>query len=113
MDARDVDQAVAGLRETLAPHAGADWQARAGDLDWTCAQTAAHVAHDLAAYAAQVASGSAGAYLPFDLVVRDGTDPARILAVIGACARLLSAALDAAGPDARAWHWGPTDPAGF
>ena len=113
MDARDVEQAVAGLRETLSPHVSADWQARAGDLEWSCAQTAAHVAHDLTAYAGQVASGSADAYLPFDLVVRDGTPPARILAVIGACGRLLGAALDAAGPAARAWHWGPTDPAGF
>ena len=33
--------------------------------------------------------------------------------MVVACGRLLSSALAAAGPDARAWHWGATDPSGF
>ena len=36
-----------------------------------------------------------------------------MLTVVRACAGLLAAAVDAAPPDARAWHWGPCDPAGF
>lgn len=91
----------------------ADWSARAGALDWTCLATAEHVAHDLLAYAAQLAGRPGDAYLPLDLTVRPGTHPADVLGVVAACATLLRHELDAAGPDARAWHWGPTDPGGF
>ena len=52
----DVDQAVAEMVRVLSPHAARDWQVRAGSLDWSCWQTAAHVAHDLLAYAGQVAA---------------------------------------------------------
>jgi hypothetical protein len=47
----DVDQAVAEMMRVLSPHEAQDWQVRAGSLDWSCWQTAAHVAHDLLAYA--------------------------------------------------------------
>ena len=33
--------------------------------------------------------------------------------MVRACAGLLAAAVDAAPPDTRAWHFGPCDPAGF
>jgi hypothetical protein len=82
-------------------------------LDWTCWTTAAHVAHDLLAYAAQVAALPGGAYLPCDLVIQTEAAPLDVLQVVIACGRLLSDAVFAAGPDARAWHWGPTDPGGF
>ncbi|NJC85735.1 maleylpyruvate isomerase N-terminal domain-containing protein [Planosporangium mesophilum] len=113
MDSRDVDRAVAEMVRVLTPHASRDWRARAGSLDWSCWTTAAHVAHDLLAYAGQVAAGAGDGYLPYDLVVRAGTPPRDVLGVVTACGRLLSGALSAAGPDARAWHWGPTDPGGF
>jgi hypothetical protein len=99
--------------DVLAPHASADWERPAGGLTWSCRATAAHVAHDLLAYAGQVAGRPGDAYLPFDLVVRPGTPPAGILRVVTACGRLLSTALAAAAPETRAWHWGPTDPGGF
>jgi hypothetical protein len=113
MDSRDVDEAVAEMVRVLTPYASEDWQVRAGSLDWTCWTTAAHVAHDLLAYAAQVAALPGSAYLPCDLVIQTEAAPLDVLQVVTACGKLLSNAVFAAGPDARAWHWGPTDPGGF
>ena len=101
------------MTRVLTPHEAADWQCPAGTLDWSCWTTAAHVAHDLMAYAVQVAARPGDAYLPFDLVIRDDASPRDLLRVVAGCARLLSDALAAAGSTARAWHWGPTDPSGF
>ncbi|GIJ76779.1 maleylpyruvate isomerase N-terminal domain-containing protein [Micromonospora phaseoli] len=114
MDGGDVEQAVAEMVRVLTPHESRDWHAPpAGTLTWSCWTTAAHVAHDLLAYAGQVAARPDGAYLPFDLVVRVDAAPRDILQVVTACGRLLSGAVSAAEPTARAWHWGPTDPGGF
>ena len=52
------------------PHAEANWHVQAGSLEWSCWETAAHIAHDLIAYAGQVAGGATASYLPFDLDVR-------------------------------------------
>jgi hypothetical protein len=109
----DVERAAATMVRVLRPYASADWQVPAGSLDWSCAETAAHVAHDLMAYAGQLAARATDGYLPFDLVMRDGTPPDRTLQVVTACARLLSEAVAAAEPTTRAWHWGPTDATGF
>lgn len=95
------------------PYESADWGRPAGTLDWSCWTTAAHVAHDLLAYAGQLAARPEDAYLPFDLRVRSGARPRDVLRVVQAAGRLLSGALAAAEPSARAWHWGPTDPTGF
>lgn len=113
MGSRHLDQAVGEAVRVLAPHESRDWRVRAGSLDWTCRETAAHIAHDLLAYAGQVAGRPDDAYLPFDLVVSDGATPREVLRVVVACGRLLSSALATADPGARAWHWGPTDPSGF
>jgi Mycothiol maleylpyruvate isomerase N-terminal domain len=113
MNRADVDQAVAEMMRALTPYASQDWQVQAGSLEWTCWSTAAHVAHDLAAYAAQLAAQPVSGYLPFDLVIRADASPSDVLQVVIASGRLLGSALAAAGPGARAWHWGPTDPGGF
>lgn len=97
----------------LTPWEAADWQARAGSLEWTCWQTAAHVAHDLAAYAAQVSSRATEGYLPFDLVTRPGAAPRELLTIVTACGRLLSDAVNSAAAGPVAWHWGMSDAAGF
>jgi hypothetical protein len=109
----DVDQAVAEMVRVLSPHAALDWQVRAGSLDWSCWQTAAHVAHDLLAYAGQVAACPPTAYLPFDLTIAPDASPRAVLQVVTACGRLLSSTVTTASPQARAWHWGACDPAGF
>ncbi|MCX5213814.1 hypothetical protein OG689_31865 [Kitasatospora sp. NBC_00240] len=114
MDERDVDQAVAELLAVLEPQPdGPRWQARAGTLDWTCRETAVHVAHDLLAYAGQLTGRPAAGYLPFDLTVPAGATTAEVLRVVAACGGLLSSALATAAPGTRAWHYGPCDPAGF
>lgn len=48
--AAHIDQAVTASLTVLSPATDADWQLLAGDLEWTCGQTAAHIAHDLLAY---------------------------------------------------------------
>jgi hypothetical protein len=113
MDSSGVDQAVAEMVRVLTTHESADWRRRAGPLEWNCWDTAAHVAHDLLAYAGQVATGADGAYLPFDLVVRQDASPRDLLTIVSGAGRLLSAALAASHPAVRAWHWGPTDLSGF
>ncbi|MFG3602466.1 maleylpyruvate isomerase N-terminal domain-containing protein [Micromonospora chersina] len=113
MDSRDVDQAVAEMVRVLTPHTSADWRRPAGKLDWSCWETAAHVAHDLLAYAGQLAARPDSAYLPFDLVVRDDASPRDVLRIATGAGRLLSIALAASDASVRAWHWGPTDPSGF
>ncbi|MFJ2782204.1 maleylpyruvate isomerase N-terminal domain-containing protein [Kitasatospora sp. NPDC087315] len=114
MNGDDVRAALAELLRALGPHtAGPGWEAPAGLLEWSCRETAAHVAHDLLAYAGQLAARPTDRYLPFDLTVREQADPGEVLAVVTACAHLLATALDAAPPGLRAWHHGPCDPPGF
>lgn len=110
---RHVEEAVAEMVRVLGPYAPADWQVPAGSLDWTCWTTAAHVAHDLTAYAMQLAAREPRRYLPLDLVVRPGIPPREVLEIVTAAGRLLSTTVSAAPPGARAWHWGPADPSGF
>ncbi|MET9886857.1 hypothetical protein ABZZ20_27690 [Streptomyces sp. NPDC006430] len=70
MTGSDVERAATEMVSVLGPRTGADWRVPAGSLDWTCWTTAAHVAHDLLAYAAQVAAQPSDAYLPLDLRAR-------------------------------------------
>ncbi|WP_431678269.1 maleylpyruvate isomerase N-terminal domain-containing protein [Kitasatospora sp. KL5] len=113
MDGRDVDRALTEALGVLVLHEEDDWSVQAGPLTWTCRETAVHIAHDLLAYAGQLAARPRDGYLPFDLTVRPRTPVAELLQVVRAAGGLLSAALAAAGPEARAWHWGPCDPSGF
>ncbi|MFJ8429718.1 maleylpyruvate isomerase N-terminal domain-containing protein [Kitasatospora sp. NPDC094019] len=116
MNGTDVRAALGETAAVLGPAAGAggaDWNAPAGPLEWSCRETAAHLAHDLLAYAGQLAARPADRYLPLDLTVRPDARPAEVLTVVTAAAHLLAIALDAAPPGLRAWHYGPCDPAGF
>lgn len=108
-----VDEAVAEMVAVLMSQVDLDWQVPAGSLEWSCWTTAAHVAHDLAAYAAQVAERANSGYLPFDLQVAPEAAPREVLGVVSACGRLLSNAVANAGPGPVAWHWGMSDAAGF
>jgi uncharacterized protein (TIGR03083 family) len=108
-----VEAAVAEMVTVLLPHADADWSMPAGSLEWTCLATASHVAHDLAAYAGQVAGRATAGYLPFDLQVRQDATPREVLEVVSACGRLLAASVANTEAGAVAWHWGMSDAAGF
>ncbi len=113
IDGGDVEAAVAEMVAVLAPHAAADWGVRAGELEWSCWSTAAHVAHDLVAYAGQVAAKATDAYLPYDLVTAKEASPRQVLSVVEACGYLLGNAVDNAASGPIAWHWGMSDAAGF
>ena len=109
----DVEAAVAEMVAVLAPHIAADWSVRAGALEWSCWSTAAHVAHDLLAYAGQVVGGATEGYLPCDLVTARDASPRQVLSVVEACGRLLGNAVGNASGGPVAWHWGMSDAAGF
>ncbi|MEV0006375.1 hypothetical protein AB0H28_29405 [Micromonospora sp. NPDC050980] len=113
MNGADVRAAATAMAAALLPAADRDWTVRAGDLDWSCWTTAAHVAHDLVGYAGQVAGRRTDGYLPFDLRVRPDAPPAEVLAVAVAAAGMLAAVVDAADLADRGWHWGPCDADGF
>lgn len=110
---RAVAEALDTALGFLGAHTGRDWTVPAGTLEWSCRDTAVHVAHDLLAYAGQLAARSQEAYLPLDLTVRPGAGVPEVLRVVRACGTLLVQTLDRARPQDRAWHWGPCDPAGF
>ncbi|MEU5940941.1 hypothetical protein ABZ807_17505 [Micromonospora sp. NPDC047548] len=86
------------MLRALTPHAHRDWSMPAAGLEWSCWTTAAHVAHDLLAYAGQVGGRPAAGYLPFDLRVHADATPTDVLRVVTACAALLGAAVDTAPP---------------
>lgn len=111
--AADLKLAVDAMSTVLVPAQDQDWRELAGDLEWSCWATAAHIAHDLLAYASQLSVRPPDAYLPIDLLVRAEAPVPAVLEVVRSCAGLLAMALRAAGPDARAWHWGLTDRTGF
>ncbi|MEU9617356.1 GNAT family N-acetyltransferase, partial [Streptomyces sp. NPDC048209] len=80
-----VREALEECLQVLAPHArDRDWTVPAGPLEWSCRDTAAHIAHDLLAYAGQLAARPRDRYLPFDLTVRPEADPQQVLAVLTA-----------------------------
>ena len=109
--------ALEAMTRALSPYAAgpeaADWSVPAEGLTWSCWTTAAHIAHDLLAYAGQVAGRPDDAYLPFDLRVQADATPRQLIQVANAAGSLLATALTAADPGMRAWHWGPCDPIGF
>jgi mycothiol maleylpyruvate isomerase-like protein len=113
MDHQDVRAAVAAMVEVLGSRTDEDWAVPAGPLEWSCRQTAAHIGHDLLAYAGQVAARPPDAYLPFDLHVRPTASPSDVVHVAAACGELLASALATADHSARAWHWGACGPEGF
>ncbi|MEW2427455.1 maleylpyruvate isomerase N-terminal domain-containing protein [Micromonospora sp. NPDC047644] len=113
MTGADLREAADEMTRVLLPHHDRDWSVPAGSLSWSCWTTTAHVAHDLLAYAGQVTGRPDDGYLPYDLRVSPDASPTQVLTVVRACAGLLAAAVDAASPDTRAWHWGLCDPAGF
>ncbi|MFJ5549419.1 hypothetical protein [Streptomyces sp. NPDC093225] len=96
----------------------ADWDRPAGTLEWTCWETAEHLADDLFAYAAQLGPQTphADSDVPFVyrrtapgkpanvvFAERDG-GPAGVVQVLEACGALHVAMVRTAAPQARAHH---------
>jgi hypothetical protein len=100
-------------RTALSPLVRADWSVPARDLEWSCRQTAVHLADAYFAHAARIVAQPQDWFVPAEVVVDDSVDPERLLQVIGACAELLRCAGIVADPRTRAWHpWGTSDTAG-
>jgi hypothetical protein len=112
-EAEQVSAAIRVAEGVLRPLADRDWTRRAGELEWSCAQTAIHLANDLVKYAAQLAGRVDDAYLRFRLVVAPDEPPDELLRIVHSAAQLLVAGVEVAPLDARAWHWGPADRSGF
>ncbi len=105
--------ATSAVLDALEPLADRRWNTRAGDLEWTCHQTAIHVASDLIKCAAQLAGHIDDTYLRFAVMVSPDEPPEELLRIIHGCGRVLGSVVDSSPADARAWHWGPTDASGF
>ncbi|MFF8399055.1 GNAT family N-acetyltransferase [Streptomyces sp. NPDC016172] len=100
-----MEQAVAECVGLLGAVTDRDWDGvRAGRLEWSCRQTAVHIAEDLIAYAGQLAGREQDGYSPFELSLEEGTDNAGALRVIGTMGALLAAAVRTTPRDVRAFH---------
>jgi len=108
----DVRATASACRRALEPVAHADWDRPAGELEWSCRTTLAHVLAALLYYAINLAtrsteprfSGQADPSLPL----------AELLDALEGRASVLAAVCAAAPPDARGAHdWGTPDPSGF
>ncbi|WP_432054728.1 GNAT family N-acetyltransferase [Streptomyces sp. bgisy022] len=103
--ARQVEDAVADCVSALGAAVGRDWRAvRAEGLEWDCRRTAEHIADDLFSYAGQLAGRATDAYVPFGIVLEDGTDNAGALHVIRTAGTLLAATVRSTPRAVRAFH---------
>lgn len=102
--------------QVLRDHAGDDWRAvPAADLEWSCWDTALHVADDLYFYAVQLLYGRQERdHLPTELALDASATVTRLLDAIPVHGELLRRTVVAADPDDRAYHvYGISDPTGF
>ncbi|MEU6123397.1 GNAT family N-acetyltransferase [Streptomyces sp. NPDC047123] len=111
-----IEEAVEHAAKVLRGVAGQDWSVPAGGLDWSCLQTAEHIVGDFVAYACQLTSRAADAYVPFGAVLDEGTGPEGAIDAVEATGRLLAAAVRTTPRGVRAFHpypAGSADAAGF
>jgi hypothetical protein len=109
---QDIRQTAEACRRALGPVADLDWDAPAGDLQWSCRTTLQHLLAALLYYAVNLAlesteprpSGQADPSLPIP----------ELLDALEGRAALLATVCTAAPPDARGAHdWGLADASGF
>ncbi|MFI5978013.1 GNAT family N-acetyltransferase [Streptomyces sp. NPDC051452] len=117
MSGDDVSKAVEGCVAALRPAVDRDWErVGAGSLEWSCRQTAEHVAGALLAYAGQLAGRARDGYVPFSLTLDEGTDNAGLLHVVETAGVLLATTVRTTPPGVRAFHphpFGSADREGF
>ncbi|MFD4546963.1 GNAT family N-acetyltransferase [Streptomyces sp. NPDC058466] len=100
-----VAEAVEGSVALLRTAAGRDWDGvRAGRLEWSCRRTAEHISSDLIAYAGQLAGRATTAYVPFEIVMDDGTDNTGVVDVIETTGALFAAVVRTTPREVRAFH---------
>ncbi|MFF3959828.1 DinB family protein [Streptomyces sp. NPDC001890] len=121
-------QAVAYCVDVLEGVPAAQWQDRAGGLEWTCWETLEHLADDLLTYALRFGLSQPNAVprVPLRISSDRPAGPANVifgdreagseglLTVVEACGGLLATAVDTADPATLAPHvFGASDPEGF
>ncbi len=102
--AKIITDVATQVRSGLTSVAGEDWSTPARDLDWTCRETAAHVADTFFAVAAQLVAQPEQDWVPAEVRTDPAATPDLLLRAIDACARLLRSAVTTAEPGLRAWH---------
>jgi RimJ/RimL family protein N-acetyltransferase len=113
MGGERVTEAVASAVALLRTAVDRDWAGvPAARLEWSCLKTAEHIASDLLAYAGQLAGRAPDAYVPFEIVLEDGTDNAGIIHVIETTGVLLATTLRTTPRAVRAFHPYPFRSAG-
>ncbi|MEV0649574.1 hypothetical protein AB0I28_30385 [Phytomonospora sp. NPDC050363] len=125
---QDVRHAVDLCSDALRGAVDTDWTVPAGDLTWSCRETAEHLADDLFAYAGQLGPRRPplDTHVPFAWArtspdapaLSVSGDPAAgaagLVEVIEACGTFLWAVASAVAPETRAHHvFGLSDPEGF
>ena len=81
----DVKAAASAAAAALATYADLDWQqVPAADLQWSCQQTALHLADCLYYYAMQVVHGRPAGYLCTELALDDTASLPRLMAAVNA-----------------------------
>ncbi|MEV6583103.1 GNAT family protein [Streptomyces sp. NPDC051582] len=114
MNSESVNRSVSLTAQALRKVAHLDWSVPAAGLEWSCHDTAVHVASDFIGYATQLTGRSTSGYAPFDISADPGTTPDGLIQVIEATGGLLSAAVAVTDPAVRAWHpYGFAGPDGF
>jgi uncharacterized protein (TIGR03083 family) len=113
MDGSSVLAAAGDCRALLGAAADRDWGRQLPHLDWTVAQTVAHIAEVTLWYATDLAAGPRRLDT-MELRVPPSTPPTELLATIASFATVLARVIDASPPGARGWHpFGLADASGF
>ncbi|WP_306338007.1 GNAT family N-acetyltransferase [Streptomyces sp. KL118A] len=111
-----IDEAVAYAAGVLRAAADRDWGVKAGGLDWSCLDTAEHVAGVFTAYAGQLTGRATEGWVPFEAVFDEGTGPEGAIRSIEATGGILSAVVRTTPRGVRAYHpypSGAADASGF
>lgn len=126
--ADDVREVVRRAADVIRGARAADWDARAGSLEWSCWETVEHLADDLFAYAAQLGPEEppSDAEVPFVWSRRNPAGPANVVfadraagaaglaQVLEACGAMLAAMVRTTPATVRSHHgFGASDPEGF
>ncbi|MFE2252980.1 hypothetical protein ACFXC2_40650, partial [Streptomyces lavendulae] len=75
--------AVSATVRALRAVAHLDWSVPATGLEWSCRETAVHLAGDLTGFAAQLAGRVTGSYLPLAVGAAPGTPPGALVDLVG------------------------------
>ncbi|MGW6021591.1 GNAT family N-acetyltransferase [Streptomyces sp. NPDC055099] len=116
MGGDQIEEAVAHAAKVLRAGVELDWSVKAGGLEWSCLETAEHVAGDLVAYAGQLTGRATDRWVPFEIAFDEGSGPADAISVIESTGGLLSAVVRTTPAGVRGYHpypAGSADATGF